>query len=539
MPRTQALLRYRPDGRTLSAAPALRPPERAGSFPSLSVVLALHGQRRLTAACLSTLQTDVPDAEVICVDNASPDDTREWLAGQPVKALLFSENRGCAGAWNAGLEVARGAVLCVLNNDTLVRSGGLRKLAQAAWEQGIAAQTGGVLNARLEFVRSTLDPTEADYPEGYALAFRRDVWQAVGPFDQGMKLGYCEDTDWGLRARSRGFRFACVPGAVDHLGARTAATVPGLAAVRERNGARLRRRWAGQGVGERLLVRRWGALGDVLMTTPTLAALKAAAPLARLYLETAPASADLLGDLPELDGAGSGPLWRATRRIDLDGAYEDLHQAGEWRHPVLAYAAAAGVALTDYQYRLPALPDLEAWAAALLPEPPETLVACGLRSVFRPKQNWREAGWLALARAAPARTFVLFDPEALPKLEVRGRPPRGKRLYDAPNVRDLTGETPSARHLVALLRRCGACVTVDTGILHLAAAVGLPTVLLAASAPGWGIAPLTGRLLVLQGEADCYPCTYPTRCAREDGRHCLDWVTGERVAAALGRVVGV
>lgn len=164
-------------------------------------------------------------------------------------------------------------------------------------------------------------------------------------------------------------------------------------------------------------------------------------------------------------------------------------------------------------------------------------IACGLRSHFRPKVNWGEAGWLQLVRACPERVFVLLDGSQRPPLEVKGTY-AGSPLWAEPNVLDLTGQTPSERHLLAILRRCAACVTVDSGAQHVAASIGLPLVVLFGSGLPAGLAPRTGRVETIAGEAPCYPCTYRSQCPREDGPHCLAGVTGEQAAAALGRILG-
>ena len=537
LPLPSRLPRHLPPGGPCPPAPPAPPAER---FERLSIVLALHGRRELTEDCLATLRADLfdlePDqeAEIICVDNASPDDTREWLLRQPeLHRVLLAENRGCPGGWNAGLRAATGDLLCVLNNDTRIHLGGIRALAKAAWETGIAAMVGGKLNERFEFAGMTENPDEADYPDGCALAFRRDVWEAVGPFDEGMGLGYCEDSDWGLRARTLGYRFALVPRILTHLGGQTSGTLPEVTAGQRRNQERLRWRWRDYGVGERIVVRRWGALGDLVLATPVLAALREAKPLARIVLECAPDLAEAFQGLPGVNEVVSSVTGAVTRRIDLDGAYEGLEAAGEWRHPTLLFAEWAGVGLREPRYLAPETPEWAEWARELLPDlRGHRYVACGLRSAFRPKVNWSEQGWLELARAAPELTFVALDGDARPSLEARGEH-GGESFWDLPNVVDLTGRTRSFRPLMALLRRCMACVSVDSGMWHLAAAVSLPTVGLVGAGAGWSRAPLVGRHRVLQGQAPCYPCRNPSGCSREDGPHCLARVEGIQVADTL------
>jgi hypothetical protein len=59
-------------------------------------------------------------------------------------------------------------------------------------------------------------PREVDYVTGAAMAFRRDVLEAVGrgPLDEGFWPGYYEDVDFCYRARAAGYEVWYIPGAV-------------------------------------------------------------------------------------------------------------------------------------------------------------------------------------------------------------------------------------------------------------------------------------------------------------------------------------
>src|SRR5260370_38069300 len=63
--------------------------------------------------------------EVVVVDDASTDGTREWLAEvfPWVKVIRLATNSGFCEAANAGIVAARGMFVQLLNNDTAVTSG--------------------------------------------------------------------------------------------------------------------------------------------------------------------------------------------------------------------------------------------------------------------------------------------------------------------------------------------------------------------------------------------------------------------------------
>jgi ADP-heptose:LPS heptosyltransferase len=86
-----------------------------------------------------------------------------------------------------------------------------------------------------------------------------------------------------------------------------------------------------------------------------------------------------------------------------------------------------------------------------------------------------------------------------------------------------------------LLQRCTALVTNDTGVMHLAAAVGTPVVSLFGPTSPLGFAP-TGALVV-QGKIHCSPCyPYPTCDLRGCGA--MDDISAARVKDSLRTTLG-
>jgi len=103
--------------------------------PSLSVVVVLYDSETELPECLDSIKPAVESgwAEAILVDNASPDDSaalaRLMLPG--AQLLEQAENRGFAAGVNAGLALARGSYVLVLNPDVVVPPRGLQDLV--AW----------------------------------------------------------------------------------------------------------------------------------------------------------------------------------------------------------------------------------------------------------------------------------------------------------------------------------------------------------------------------------------------------------------------
>jgi O-antigen biosynthesis protein len=110
----------------------------AVAFPTLnvgltSIIIVTFNQLEYTRQCVESirLMTDEP-YELIFVDNASTDGTVDYLkslAGATV--IENAENRGFPAAVNQGIIAATGRSILLLNNDTIVTTGWLRRLLVA------------------------------------------------------------------------------------------------------------------------------------------------------------------------------------------------------------------------------------------------------------------------------------------------------------------------------------------------------------------------------------------------------------------------
>ena len=108
----------------INALPTMSP-------PAVSLVIPTCGRRPLLEQTLASVRRQTsPDWEAIVVDDASPDDTAAWLAGQ---ALLDARVRplpaagtGANAARNQGLAAARGRYVVFLDSDDLLEPDCLR-----------------------------------------------------------------------------------------------------------------------------------------------------------------------------------------------------------------------------------------------------------------------------------------------------------------------------------------------------------------------------------------------------------------------------
>jgi len=200
---------------------------------SISVIIPIWNGASVITRCLDALlpQLGVND-EVICVDNASLDNPAPLIEkyGSQVHLIPQPVNLGFAGGVNAGIEVARGKVLILLNQDCIVEPGWLDALVSGLFDHsiGIAGckirNSDGTLNhlgAQISHpLAFSVHLTEAEehthcveYVTGAAFAIRRVVWETVGSFDEAFYPAYYEDADYCYRARRHGYEIVCVSAA--------------------------------------------------------------------------------------------------------------------------------------------------------------------------------------------------------------------------------------------------------------------------------------------------------------------------------------
>jgi len=224
-------------------APALEAALARG-FPLASVVVVTYQNRVLNRLCLESLlaRTEWPRLEALVVDNGSTDGTRELLADaaerDPRLSILgLPENRGFAAACNAGLERARGDVLILLNNDTVVTRGWIAALARHLSEKPRLGLVGPSTNAIANAARvdvgyrrlRDLPPWAAAWTRArdgeladigslafFCVAMRRETWERIGPLDERFGIGMFEDGDYCRRVRDAGLEIRCARDAFVH-----------------------------------------------------------------------------------------------------------------------------------------------------------------------------------------------------------------------------------------------------------------------------------------------------------------------------------
>jgi len=233
----------------------------------ISVVVVHWNVPDLLARCLKSIVAEVKRSEltanVIVVDSASPDrryhEVVQAFAG--VELIELDVNRGYSAGCNAGIRDADSEAVLLLNPDTELLPGSLRKLRetlQLAPHVGMTAplllntdgsiQSAGYrfpgianvlfdlfpihhrlgespLNGRVP-VRDGVQPLRIDYPLGAAMLVRRSALQAVGLLDESYGM-YCEEIDLARRLADAGWTTLLAPAArVIHHGGQSTSQRP-------------------------------------------------------------------------------------------------------------------------------------------------------------------------------------------------------------------------------------------------------------------------------------------------------------------------
>lgn len=209
--------------------------------PLVSLIVLTYNNLAFTEACLFSIEaySDYRNLEVIVVDNASSDGSRDWLkewaaesspSGHKRRLVLNDENLGFAGGNNVGLRTATGEYLVILNNDTYVTPGWVRTLCAHLRHDPKVGLVGPVTNnigneARVEIQYS--DMVEMLHRAGaytrarpgesfpirtaafFCVAMRRQTYRLVGDMDEDFGVGFFEDDDYCRRVQNAGLEIVC------------------------------------------------------------------------------------------------------------------------------------------------------------------------------------------------------------------------------------------------------------------------------------------------------------------------------------------
>ena len=334
-----------------------------------------------------------------------------------------------------------------------------------------------------------------------------------------------------------------------------------------------------------ILVRSTNWLGDAVMTTPALSAIRASFPAARIVMLATPLAAQMFACHGAVDevivydnkGAHRGVLGRLRlagelRRRGFDLAIMFPNSFDSALIPFLAGIPRRLGAMRDgrsllltHRYRVPAVPpagqhqvhnDLGMLAhfgiaggsselnlmttaeedgaiARTLAEvgigPDDFLIGVNPGATYGSAKRWYPERFAAaaaeLGRRWQARVVITGSPaEAAMAGEIE------KAL---PGALNLAGTT-DVRGLMALIKRCNFFITNDSGPMHIAAAFGVPLVAVFGPTDHGATSPYTRLAAIVVRDTDCAPCKL-RECPTD--HRCMSAVTADDVVQAAEKLL--
>jgi N-acetylglucosaminyl-diphospho-decaprenol L-rhamnosyltransferase len=231
---------------------------------TLTIVIVSYNARDDLARCLDSLLAAPPAIahEIVVVDNASTDGSRDVVAARPaVRLIALRENAGFARANNAAIRATAGDLILLLNSDTIVPAGAVDGLVKALDEHPLTAAVGprlvdaegrpelsfgemvgplaewrqkrllaaaerGERRALQEIAFRTDWARRPQWVSGACLLVKREEAEAVGLLDERYFM-YLEDVDFCAALRARGRHIQFTPDVtVTHLRGRSRASAP-------------------------------------------------------------------------------------------------------------------------------------------------------------------------------------------------------------------------------------------------------------------------------------------------------------------------
>jgi GT2 family glycosyltransferase len=229
----------------------------------VSIIIINYKSGALIMDCIKSIvqQTSPGSYEIIVVDNDSQDDAQEKIqASFPnIVWIQTGYNAGFARANNAGIKIAKGEYLLILNADTIIldkaidksiallkaytgavgagvqllntdsttqisgahfMKGGLNTLLPLPYLGRLIRYLGYKFKSTIPSVQNVQQDIEVDWVVGAYMLVKADVIKKSGPFDEDFFM-YAEEIEWCARLRKQGKLILFAEPKVIHIGGGT------------------------------------------------------------------------------------------------------------------------------------------------------------------------------------------------------------------------------------------------------------------------------------------------------------------------------
>jgi ADP-heptose:LPS heptosyltransferase len=403
--------------------------------------------------------------------------------------------------------------LC-LNDDAIIPPDGLRKMMDVLDSRpnvAVVGAKGGCEELSHQFHGQ---PGRLDFVEGSCAMYRIDHLRrhrATLFWDQLQGI-YAEDAENSLFLQEKGYEIAKADFELPHARSSTVNRDPQTKAAchafQARNHELCRTRYAHwlkcRTFSYPIVLRRSMALGDVILTTPIVRAIKASNPLSDIHVQTD--FPDVFANNPNVTRAAKSiPTMPNELVVDLNGAYEDAPM----RHVLEAYEAKTREQVTglgEVEWRTELFPSRKdhQWAQAMIAkaEGRPVVLIHGDKSHW-PGKDAPQSLWDATASRLRQEGWKVFVVGT-----TTNEPAFGNDL-------DLRGQT-GILQLAALCAHAKLFAGPDSGPLHISQAMGCPTI---------GVFGVTSARFLMTHGSKLSPVESPASIPSTGLRHRLTGIT--------------
>ena len=202
----------------------------------ISVVIPSYNGKHLLEKNLPAVLKSMPSSsEVIVVDDFSTDGTADWLAKNypHIKVVRNSKNLRFGRSCNLGVNMAKGEIVVLLNNDVNPHSDFLLSVLPHFKDNQVFAVGFGEINSVdgeivsggrgvSKFERGLVThwrpkdqkTSSAIWLSGGSMAFNKGIWNKLGGFDELFRPAYEEDRDLCWQALKSGYKIVFEPKAI-------------------------------------------------------------------------------------------------------------------------------------------------------------------------------------------------------------------------------------------------------------------------------------------------------------------------------------
>lgn len=228
------------------------------NFKVSIIIVTFNGKKHILNCLESVKRTTYADYEIIVVDNGSKDGTPEIIKKNfpDIRLILNNKNLGFTGGNNEGIKQARGNIIFLLNDDTVIHP----QLVEVLVRELTKSSGIGIVGPKIYFMSEAINQSdkiwfaggkinwaggssahlgrnltdeeliedsqkEIDFITGCALMIKREVIDKIGLLDDRF-FAFYEDADWCQKAKKAGYKVVYVPfGGVWHIKSATASHV--------------------------------------------------------------------------------------------------------------------------------------------------------------------------------------------------------------------------------------------------------------------------------------------------------------------------